>query len=152
MYSYTRIFIHIFHIFMNYYILPTKNMSITLNASFTDKDLNYISDSFTRHVNSLCCQVNEFENYYKSIIPTNTINDIHKITNVYSYVFDVISKDVETYLNVFKLHKNAQLFFVVIELYNTFDCIRYTIDMYPSNIIYAGNTPDIFDRYRFDIF
>lgn len=131
---------------MNYYILPTKNMSITLNASFTDKDLNYISDSFTRNVNSLCCQVNEFENYYKSIIPTNTINDIHKITNVYSYVFDVISKDVETYLNVFKLHKNAQLFFVVIELYNTFDCIRYTIDMYPSNIIYAGNTPDIFQN------
>ena len=131
---------------MNYYILPTKNMSINLNASFTDKDLNYISDSFTRNVNSLCCQVNEFENYYKSIIPTNTINDIHKITNVYSYVFDVISKDVETYLNIFKLRKNAQLFFVVIELYNTFDCIRYTMDMYPSNIIYAGNTPDIFQN------
>lgn len=146
MYNYTRILIHIFHVSMNYYILPTKNMSINLNPTFTDKDLNYISDSYTRNVNSLCCQVNEIENYYKSIIPTNIINDIHKINNIYSYIFDVISKEVEAYLNIPNLHKNSQLFFVVIELYNTFDCIKYTMDMYPSNITYIGDTPDIFQN------
>ena len=95
---------------MNYYILPTKNMKIVLNASFANKDTNYVSDSFTRNINSLCCQVNEFENYYKDIIPTNIIDDIHKINNVYSYVFDVVTMDVEVYLNTYKQQKKYNYF------------------------------------------
>ena len=146
MYNYDRILIHIFHIFMNYYIIPTKNMKIVLNTSFANKDSNYVSDSFTRNINSLCCQVNEFENYYKEIIPTNIIDDIHKINNVYSYVFDVVTRDVEVYLNTSKQQKEIQLFFVIIELCNTFECIKYTMNMFPSNIVYIGNNSDIFQN------
>ena len=129
MYNYDRILIHIFHIFMNYYILPTKNMKIVLNATFADKDSNYISDSFTRNMNSLYRQVEEFEHYYKDVIPTKIIDDIHKTNNIYSYVFDVISKDVEVYLDTFTKETQRQLFFVIIELYNTFECIKYTMNM-----------------------
>ena len=146
MYNYDTVFIHIFHMTMNYYILPTKNMSIVLNATFTDKDINYISDSFTRNINSLYRQVKEFENYYKDIIPTNTIDDIHKTNNIYSYVFDVISKDVEVYLDTFTHQTEKQLFFVMIELYNTFECIKYTLNMCPSNIIYIGENSYTFQN------
>lgn len=146
MYKYNTVLIHIFHMTMNYYILPTKNMNIVLNASFADRDTNYISDSFTRNINSLYCQVKEFENYYKDIIPTKIIDDIHKTNNIYSYVFDVISKEVEVYLNTITRETERQLFFVIIELYNTFECMKHTLNMSPSNIIYVGDNSDIFQN------
>ena len=129
---------------MNYYLLPTKNMSIVLNPIFSDQEINYISDSFIRNLKSLYCQVKEFETYYNTIIPTKTINDIHKINNIYSFVFDVISKDVEMYLNLAKNETNNQTFFIMIEMYNTFDFIKDVFDMYSSDIMYIGNTPETF--------
>ena len=130
---------------MNYYIIPTKHMHVEIKLKFSDKPENYVSDSFMRNVGQLICQLDEFRLYYKTIASEKTLNTIYKINDVYSSIYDIMSSDILLYMPRHSFIEHNNLFFVMIEMYNTFDFVYSSINTFTPNIVYIGNNMPTFE-------
>lgn len=130
---------------MNYYIIPTKHMHVEIKLKYSDKPENYVSDSFMRNVGQLICQLDEFRLYYKTIASEKTLNTIYKINDVYSSIYDIMSPDILLYMPRHSFIEHNNLFFVMIEMYNTFDFVYSSINTFTPNIVYIGNNMSTFE-------
>ena len=130
---------------MNYYIIPTKHMHVEIKLKYSDKPENYVSDSFMRNIGQLICQLDEFSLYYKSIASEKTLNTIYKINDVYSSIYDIMSSDILLYMPRHSFIEHNNLFFVMIEMYNTFDFVYSSINTFTPNIVYIGNNMPTFE-------
>lgn len=130
---------------MNYYIIPTKHMHVEIKLKYSDKPENYVSDSFMRNVGQLICQLDEFRLYYKTIASEKTLNTIYKINDVYSSIYDIMSSDILLYMPRHSFIEHNNLFFVMIEMYNTFDFVYSSINTFTPNIVYIGNNMSTFE-------
>lgn len=130
---------------MNYYIIPTKHMHVEIKLKYSDKPENYVSDSFMRNVGQLICQLDEFRLYYKTIASEKTLNTIYKINDVYSSIYDIMSSDILLYMPRHSFIEHNNLFFVMIEMYNTFDFVYSSINTFTPNIVYIGNNMPTFE-------
>ena len=124
---------------MNYYIIPTKCMEIEFRVQTGKTKTHFLSDSFVRNVKSLHEQVNNFVEYYTTVIDKNMIKRINKINHMYSYVYDIITSNVKLYINENEDEINKNIFFIVIELANTFDFIYTSINHFYNDIISSPN-------------
>ena len=101
---------------------------INFDISFTGK--KYISpkkrDSLSKH-------------YIK------TLNTIYKINDVYSSIYDIMSSDILLYMPRHSFIEHNNLFFVMIEMYNTFDFVYSSINTFTPNIVYIGNNMPTFE-------
>lgn len=130
---------------MNYYIIPTKHMHVEIKLKYSDKPENYVSDSFMRNVGQLICQLDEFRLYYKTVASEKTLNTIYKINDVYSSIYDIMSSDILLYMPRHSFIEHNNLFFVMIEMYNTFDFVYSSINTFTPNIVYIGNNMSTFE-------
>lgn len=105
---------------------------------------HYLSDSFIRNISSLYNQVNKFIKYYQLIIDNSTLNTIYKINNIYPYLHDVLTTETSSYINNGTSTGEQQLFFVFVELYNTFDFINLQVIENFNKVTYVGDNPEIF--------
>lgn len=130
---------------MNYYNIPTKCMDIEFQLQVGETKKHSLSDSFIRNIKSLYDQVDKFLEYYTTILDKNTIDNLYKINNTYSFIYNIISTDVKSYINLeCDINKN-KIFFIIIELLNSFD-FMYTGIVETSNIVYIGDNIDMFQN------
>jgi len=129
---------------MNYYVVPTKQMQFDFDLKTSPIKYHYLSDSFIRNIYSLYTQVNKFIEYYQSIIDEPTLSMIYKINNVYPYIHDVLTTETSSYINRGTPTSNQCLFFIIVELYNTFDFINIQINNNVHKVTYVGDDPEIF--------
>jgi len=120
-------------------------MHVEIKLKYSDKPENYVSDSFMRNVGQLICQLDEFRLYYKTIASEKTLNTIYKINDVYSSIYDIMSSDILLYMPRHSFIEHNNLFFVMIEMYNTFDFVYSSINTFTPNIVYIGNNMSTFE-------
>jgi hypothetical protein len=130
---------------MNYYNIPTKYMDIDFQLQVGETKKHSLSDSFIRNIESLYGQVNKFLEYYTTILDKNVTDSLYKINNTYSFLHDIVSNEVKSYVNLECDIDKKNIFFIVHELINSFEFI-YTGIVEPSNIVYIGDNVDMFQN------
>jgi hypothetical protein len=128
---------------MNYYVLPTKYMEFNIDLKMNDNTEPYISSSFYRNMLSLKTQVDIFIEHNKDTLTTSGIDMIRDINNTYSFLHSIVSTDIQIYIN--ELNENeSRLFFINIELSNTFDFLYRIFNTIPEQIMYIGDNDKTF--------
>ena len=137
---------------MNYYMIPTKYMELPISYEVCNEEVldPYISCSYYRNIKSLKMQVDSFISHSKKEVSEDMFTLINKINNPYSFLYNVVSGDILTTHSceipttpdngVFKL------FFILIELCNTFDFLERELYQYPIHTIYVGKNGQYFQN------
>ena len=134
---------------MNYYMIPTKYMELPLTSDFTNVECiePHISCSYYRNIKSLKLQVESFISHTKKEVSSEQLQNIHNINNPYSFLYSVIDSNVTPfYSDTEGSDDRFQLFFVLIELCNTFDFLQKELYQYPMHTIYVGKNGKSFSK------
>tara|TARA_Y100000816_G_C26108280_1_gene590041 strand:+ start:434 stop:1513 length:1080 start_codon:yes stop_codon:yes gene_type:complete len=128
---------------MNYYVLPTKKMNISIKPTFGLDISPFISNSFYFNVSFLNNQINAQQVISQNDIPEKEIKELEKINSIYAFLPEIISETLHS-----SIHDSEEesVFFVTIELFYSFDLTKskYVKDNVNS-IVYVGNNYNNFN-------
>lgn len=136
---------------MNYYMIPTKYMELPIHYETCDTETlePYISCSYYRNIKSLKMQVDSFIHHSKKEISEDMFTLVNRINNPYSFLSNVISVDIAASHSgdsLIQENSSFKLFFILIELCNTFDFLERELYQYPMHTIYVGKNSQYFQN------
>ena len=136
---------------MNYYMIPTKYMELPISYKTCDTEIldPHISCSYYRNIKSLKMQVDSFINHSKKEISEDMFHLINNINNPYSFLSNIVTNDIAITNSCdtqVKENESFKLFFVLIELCNTFDFLQRELYQYPMHTVYVGKNGQSFQN------
>ena len=136
---------------MNYYMIPTKYMELPISYEVSNTEVldPHTSCSYYRNIKSLKMQVDSFINHSKKEINEDMFTLVNRINNPYSFLSSVVSGDtLTTHSCEISSNENElfKLFFILIELCNTFDFLERELYQHPIHTIYVGKNGQYFQN------
>jgi hypothetical protein len=130
-------------------MIPTKYMELPIDVISGTQQMifnPYISSSYYRNIKSLKMQVDTFIANTKKEASQEEISLITAVNNPYSFLPNVISSETVSRSSETDNSQYFKLFFILIELCNTFDFLHRDLYQYPTYTIYVGNNGQSFQN------